>query len=494
MKSAGTFVQAVCGMVCMAALLVVGATTSCTAQGSEYEVVEAYPALFLGQPTDIRASNDGTNRLFVCEKAGRIHVFENNPDVQASSVFLDISDVVITRSEMGLLGLDFDPDYVNNGYFFVHYNLRSNGVDVTRIARFSVRADNPNQADPESEVVVLEFQQPFPNHDGGSIMFGPDGYLYIAMGDGGSGNDPLNSGQDLRTLLGAILRIDISTLDETNEYAIPESNPYAGNLQYRQEIYAWGLRNPWRCSFDTETGQLWCGDVGQGLWEEVDIIEKGGNYGWRIMEGFHCFNPQNATDRDFDCDSTSLISPVWEYEHDNGDVSITGGYVYRGEELPELVGRYIFSDFNSGRIWGLEVGENETTNILIRDTPLNVSTFGTTENNELLIGAFNGKLYKIERTSGVGGGDAPGEAFFDELVPNPADDGATVSYRVTESGDVRLRVINGLGEELMRPVDEHRAVGDYNLRIDTGDLPTGTYLVRLETNGRQTVRKMTVVR
>lgn len=479
----------------MSGLFLLLATLACSAQGGgSYEVVEAYPNIWLGQPTDIRSPQDGTDRVFVSEKAGKIHVFPNDPDVETTTTFLDLSDIVTTRSEMGLLGVDFDPDFTENGHFYINYNVRRSGTDYTRISRFTVSEGDPNVADRQSEIVILEFRQPFPNHDGGQVVFGPDGYLYIAVGDGGSANDPLHAGQDLRTLLGAILRIDVGGVDDGG-YTIPATNPYAGNSEYRQEIWAHGLRNPWRISFDTETGQLWCGDVGQNLYEEIDIIEKGGNYGWRTMEGYHCFNPQNAGDRNFNCDSTSLISPVWEYSHDNGDVSITGGYVYRGQDLPDLVGRYIYADFNSGRIWALDVGEQETTNELLRNSNLNVSTFGTTESQELLIGAFNGKLYRLDPGSGnVDDGRDAGTAFLDAVAPNPATDVTRVRFNVTEAGDVRLRIVNGLGEELLRPIDERRSIGEHVIEIDTDDLPTGSYFVRLETESRQEVRVMRVVR
>ena len=460
---------------------------SCSAQTPNYTVVEAFPNLSLGQPTDIQNAGDGTNRLFVCEKAGRIHVFPNDPGVTDAEIFLDLTSVVIAPSEMGLLGLAFHPDYAENGYFYVNYNARSGGANVTRISRFSVDAENIDRADPNSEVILMEFVQPFPNHDGGQIAFGPDGYLYIATGDGGSGNDPLNAGQDLRVLLGKILRIDVDNPDEGMEYGIPETNPFAGNSHYQSEIYAWGLRNPWRFSFDSETGMLWCADVGQNLWEEINIIEKGGNYGWRVMEGFHCFNPNDAGDRNFNCDSVSLISPIWEYSHDNGNVSVTGGYVYRGSELPELEGTYIYADFASGRIWGLDHSPDATSNRLISDTPLNISTFGLDEAGELYIGGFNGKIFEIRETSGVEEDEeGVGSAFLESILPNPDRSGSTsLRYRVAQPGSIAIAVVNTIGEEVLRPVDTYHSTGDYIIRLNTTDLPSGNYFVRLIAEGKE---------
>lgn len=455
-------------------------TLACSAQSTDYTVVEAFPNIFLGQPTDIQNADDGSDRLFVCDKVGRIRVFANDPEVSQTTTFLDISSRVITPSEMGLLGLAFHPDYAENGYFYIHYNTEVSGTRMTRISRFSVSAEDPDQADPASEVVLMEFPQPFVNHDGGQIAFGPDGFLYIAIGDGGSANDPLNAGQDLRSLLGSILRIDVDTPDEGREYGIPETNPFAGNSHYRGEIWAWGLRNPWRFSFDEETGRLWCADVGQNLYEEIDIIEKGGNYGWRIMEGFHCFNPNNPNDRNFNCDSVSLISPVWEYNHAQGDVSITGGYVYRGSRIPELEGLYIYADFASGRIWGLDYSPDAVSNSLINDTQLNISTFGVDEANELYIAGFNGKLYEIRKTSGVEEDDEVGSAWLEPVTPNPGLHGAvSLRYRVEKAGPVAIAIVNAVGEEMMRPIDRLHARGDYVLRLNTTPLPSGSYFVQL---------------
>jgi glucose/arabinose dehydrogenase len=236
----------------------------------------------------------------------------------------------------------------------------------------------------------LEVPQPYNNHNGGQIVFGPDGYLYISLGDGGSGGDPLSNGQNPSTLLGSILRIDVDSNFKERNYGIPADNPFVGNIQgFREEIFAYGLRNPWRFSFDLFTGWLWAGDVGQNRLEEIDIIESGGNYGWNTMEGSLCFSPQ------IDCNKTRLELPVWEYGRDLG-VSVIGGFVYRGVRLSELVGAYVYGDYGSGKIWSLQFSdENEPINIELVDTELSIASFGVDKENELYICAFDGKIYKL---------------------------------------------------------------------------------------------------
>lgn len=355
-----------------------------------YHIVAAFPDLSFTRPVDLQHPGDDTNRIFVVEQRGVISVFPNDPAAGSKTVFLDIEDQVDDgHNEEGLLGLAFHPDYKSNGYFYVNYTTFDS---KTYISRFQVSPQNPGQADPESEQVVLSFDQPHGNHNGGQVSFGPDGYLYIAVGDGGSGGDPDDNGQDRTTLLGTILRIDVDNQENGNNYAIPPDNPFAGNSDgYREEIYAYGLRNPWRFSFDAGNGHLWTGDVGQNRYEEIHIIENGGNYGWDIMEGMHCFEPQSG------CDMTGLEMPVWEYDRDEGDVSVTGGFVYRGPSLPELTGKYVYADYASGRIWALDYSDPDNpANTEIVDTGVAISSFGVDRDNELYICAFDGKIYRIE--------------------------------------------------------------------------------------------------
>ena len=351
-----------------------------------YQTEDAFPNLSFSQPLYLTNPGDGSNRLFVVEQDGTIRVFENDASTSSMSTFLDISGRISSGGERGLLGLAFHPDYENNGYFYVNY---TDGSGDTIISRFEVSGSDPDQADPNSETLILQYAQPYSNHNGGHIAFGPNGYLYIASGDGGSGGDPDNNGQDPSTLLGNILRIDVDGSSNGNNYAIPPNNPFVGNNQgYREEVYAYGLRNPWRFSFDSDNGRLFAADVGQNQYEEIDLIESGGNYGWNIMEGAHCYNSDS-------CDQSGLILPIWEYDHSEGQ-SITGGYVYRGPSLSGLTGQYIYGDFSSGRIWALDVSDiDNLSNSELLDTDLNISSFGTDANNELYICSFDGNIYRL---------------------------------------------------------------------------------------------------
>ncbi|MBI4720969.1 MAG: PQQ-dependent sugar dehydrogenase [Chitinivibrionia bacterium] len=318
-----------------------------------------------------------------------IHVIKRIGQTDTALVFLDIRDRVgSVGNEQGLLGLAFHPLYKDNGYFYVNYTEATAGRTI--VSRFHVSAANPDSADAASELVLLDEVQPFANHNGGCTRFGPDGYLYIGMGDGGGAGDPLENAQNLATLLGKLLRIDVDTPAGGRNYSIPTDNPFAGNDQgFREEIYAYGLRNPWRFSFDGPTSALWLADVGQGSLEEIDMIEKGKNYGWDIMEGTACYEPSTG------CVMTGLTLPVWEYSHAVGS-SITGGFVYRGPSLPSLAGSYVYGDFVSGRIWSLRYdGVNPPVNAQLLDTNLNIASFGVDGNNELYICAFDGKIYLL---------------------------------------------------------------------------------------------------
>jgi glucose/arabinose dehydrogenase len=355
-------------------------------EDGQFRLVEAFPNLSFSRPVDFQVPDDDSDRVFVVEQAGLIRVFEHETDVGGAEVFLDIEERVRDQgNEEGLLGLAFHPDYAENGQFYLDYT--ASNPRRTVVARYQVDPQEPSRALRDSEEVILEVEQPYGNHNGGQIVFGPDGYLYITLGDGGSGGDPQENGQDPTTLLGTILRIDV---DSGTPYGIPADNPFAGNEDgYREEIFAYGLRNVWRFSFDPQTGRLWAADVGQNAYEEVDIIESGRNYGWDVMEGFHCFEPETG------CDESGLTLPVWEYSHDLGS-SITGGFVYRGQAVPSLAGRYVFADYVSGRIWAAAFdGEDVEVEQLI-DTSLAISSFGVDLEQELYALAFDGNIYRFE--------------------------------------------------------------------------------------------------
>ncbi len=337
----------------------------------------------LARPVALTHAGDGSGRRFVVLQEGRIVIHDE--DGTGATPFLDISDRVSCCGERGLLGLAFHPRYRDNGFFFVNYT--DPGGD-TRVSRFSVGND-PDRADPGSETEVLAFGQPFGNHNGGDLAFGPDGFLYIASGDGGSGGDPQNNGQALDTRLGKILRVDVDGLP----FAIPPANPFAGQGGALEEIWAYGLRNPWRMSFDRQTGDLFIGDVGQGAREEVNFqpaaSDGGENYGWRRMEGTACFNPSSG------CNDGSLTLPVLEYGHDQG-CSVTAGYRYRGEASSALEGVYFFGDFCSGRIWGATpAADGSWSMVELLDTDLAVSSFGEDEAGEIYVLDHFGSVHRL---------------------------------------------------------------------------------------------------
>ena len=353
------------------------------------EIERAFPGLTFPSMVHLTSSGDGTDRLWIVLQPGLVKVFANDRAAATASVFLDIRDRVNDAgSEEGLLGLAFDPDYATNGYFYVDYTAAIPPRSV--ISRFSVSAGDPDQADPQSEVVLLEVTQPFPNHNAGTLAFGPDGYLYIALGDGGSGGDPFGHGQDATTLLGSILRIDVSNATPQQPYQVPGDNPFAAaGGGVREEIWAYGLRNPWKFSFDTITGDLWAGDVGQNSFEEIDLIRKGRNYGWNIMEGLHCYPPTVQI-----CDQAGLEPPVFEYPIPDLGCAIIGGHVYRGKRLARLDGAYLYGDFCSGRIWALRYdGASVTDQALLADTTLQITAFGADESGEVYILALDGLIY-----------------------------------------------------------------------------------------------------
>lgn len=350
--------------------------------------VVAFPNLSFHRPVDLQHSGDNTNRIFVVDQPGEIFVFENVSTTSIKKLFLDIkSKVDDGGNEQGLLGLAFHPDYKSNGYFYVNYTASK--PDRTVISRFKV-SPNADKADPASELVIMEFRQPYSNHNGGQVSFGPDGFLYIAVGDGGSAGDPHHNGQDRSSLLGKILRIDVDHESNGNHYAIPSDNPFASSDEYRKEIYAYGLRNPWRFSFDPVTKSLWTGDVGQNTFEEIDIIAKGGNYGWNTMEGKHCYEPSRG------CNTSGLQLPIWEYGRSEG-ISITGGFVYRGTTLQSLKSKYIFADYGTGNIWALDPSNaNSPSVVKLASTDLHISSFGVDQNNEFYMCAFDGKIYRFK--------------------------------------------------------------------------------------------------
>ena len=364
---------------------------------SNVEVEKVFTNFRIERPILLTHAGDGTNRLFVPSQLGTVYVFPNDPSVEDPEVFLDISSRVVyedKQNEKGFLGMAFHPRYRENGEFFVYYTPTGTRKPHTvAISRFRVSKDDPNRADPDSEERLLEIEEPFWNHEGGTVAFGPDGYLYIATGDGGLANDPYKNGQNTGTLLGKILRIDVDHRDEGKPYAVPKDNPFVGQEGRAPEIWAYGLRNPWRIAFDRQTGTLWCGDVGQDLWEEIDLIVKGGNYGWNLREGVHKFGLKGSDPQ------PELIEPIWEYHHETGK-SITGGLVYRGHKVPDLEGCYLYADYVTGKVWALKYDEAKkevVANYSIRGNIMPIISFGEDEQGEAYYTTDTGSIFTFRK-------------------------------------------------------------------------------------------------
>lgn len=342
---------------------------------------QVFTGLTFTFPIGLMQAPGDNSRWFLLEREGIVKVFANVPAVSVSTAFIDIHSQVDQTGEGGLLGMAFHPGFAQNGQVFLSYT-RTGSPLISYVSRFT-SADKGLTLDPASEQPILTLNQPYSNHDGGEIQFGPDGYLYIGFGDGGSGGDPLGNGQNTNTMFGAMLRLDVGN---RTPYSIPTTNPFVAGGG-KPEIYAWGLRNPWRWSFDRQTHALWLGDVGQNAWEEVDCIEAGHNYGWNIREGAHCYNAST-------CNASGMIDPVTEYDHNQG-CSIIGGYVYRGSAIPALQGAYVFGDYCSGRIWALLYDSNgKPVTQVLADAGINITSFGEGNDGELYV-MGSGKVYQI---------------------------------------------------------------------------------------------------
>lgn len=341
-----------------------------------FTLVNAFSNLTFTRPVLVTHAGDGTNRVFVVQQNGLIRMFQNDSTVSTASTFLNLTNKITSvGNEQGLLGLAFHPNFRENGYLYVNYTATGTGRTV--VARYNLLPGNPSKADSLSEVKLLEVYQPFTNHNAGMILFGNDGHLYITLGDGGSGGDPGNRAQNVDSLLGKILRINVDSSATGTNYVVPPDNPFVG-IPGRDEIFATGFRNPWRISVDPVSGQIWVGDVGQGAWEEIDLLEKGKNYGWRCYEG-------NATYNTTGCGSMSNYTfPVKVYANSSPDIAVTGGYIYRGHRRPDLAGAYVYADYGSGKIWRLRYnGGVVSDEALLIDAPFSLSSFGTDELGEL---------------------------------------------------------------------------------------------------------------
>lgn len=446
---------------------------------SQTLIKNAFPNITIPSPVDLQSPFDETNRIFVVSQPGKIYVFPNNSSASNPKVFLDITDRVLSGGEQGLLGLAFHPNFIKNGYFYVNYT--ANNPRRTIISRFQVSNTNGDSAVKASEFILMTYNQPFSNHNGGQVSFGPDGYLYIAAGDGGSGGDPQGNGQNKAALLGKILRIDVNGTSGNKNYLIPPDNPFAGNTQgWAEEVYAYGMRNPWRFSFDLATNKLWVADVGQNMWEEINIVEKGGNYGWKIMESFHCYSPSTG------CDTTGLKLPIWEYAHNSaGGYSITGGFVYRGNKNPKLYGKYIYADYVSKRIWSLKYtpGQPVQNEVLINTTGFSIVSFGEDNFKNLYILDYTGKIWTFEPEVDAidvipqfTGGNF---AALKQNYPNPFNPSTSITFALAKESNIKIEVYDIFGSLVKEIKKGAYNAGEFVFGWEPKGLSSGTYLVRM---------------
>jgi glucose/arabinose dehydrogenase len=442
-------------------------------------VSPAFPNLTsFNAPIGVEDPLDGTDRLFVVERAGMIYVFENDPSVTTRSLFLDIADSVTTVTEGGLLSLTFHPQYESNRYFYVVYT--NEGPRRTILSRFTADAGNPDVAVPTSELRILEIPQVNLHHKGGRVHFGPDGYLYLSLGDDGSSD----RAQNLARIEGKVLRIDVDHPAGGKNYGIPPDNPFAGNPNgWFEEIWAFGFRNPWRFGFDPSTGKLWLGDVGQNAWEEIDAVKKGRNYGWPRMEASSCLWPPV-------CDTTGLDIdlPVFAYDHsETGSASITGGYVYRGSSVPSLVGKYVYSDFINGHIWALDATSLVNMEIA-QPSPGSISSFGVDKDQELFFTSFDGKVYRFfESVTAVQTPILTPGALI-AVLPNPFRTSVTIEYSLAARSHATLEIFDVRGRLVTTLVDGAVGEGGQVARWDGRDpggnaRASGVYFLRLSANG-----------
>ena len=363
-------------------------------QGKPIVLKLMFKGIELQQPLGMIQAPADIENWFVLEKSGRLQRLFQLQGRWQSERLLDLTKQVDSSSEGGLLGAAFHPQFTLNRQLFVSYTRKGTKKGVAMhsvLSRFTLHK-NKQLIDNNSEKIILTTDQPYRNHNGGQIAFSPNGYLFYGLGDGGAGGDPHKNGQNTNNLLGSMLRLDVN---QSLPYEIPAANPLQGDknsnlagISGRAEIYAWGFRNPWRWSFDRLTGDLWLADVGQNLWEEVDRVKQGGNYGWNEMEGLHCFASSS-------CEKSKFQPPVLEYDHENGRCSITGGYVYRGKKLKSLYGRYVYGDYCSGEIWSFSVDSIEPQTALLLNTDMNISSFAEDHNGELYVIDINGHIYQL---------------------------------------------------------------------------------------------------
>ena len=457
---------------------------------AQISVEEAFPNLpFLAFPADLKDPMDGTDRLFVAEKKGIIYTFENDPAVSVLHTYLDLTSRVLNNIGEGFYSLALHPDYENNGHIYTIY--AKDAPLRTVLARYTVTPFDSNAADTLSEYIVFELPKANPLHFGSTLLFGDDGYLYVSLGDDGVGDNS----QDLTNMHGSILRIDVDNPGGGKNYGIPTDNPFFGNTDgYLEEIWAYGLRNPWRMSFDQVTGDLYLGDVGLSGDEEIDIVRKGRNYGWPFLEGLDCYIPNPC---DTDTVGLDLDAPIWVYDPQLAQ-AVVGGHVYYGSKHPGLVGKYVYTDFQVGQIWALYYnGVAPTLNQLILNDPSFgfCATVGVDKDNELFFPSFqDGRIYQLS-------GDFPWPnptgietplarvAAVSQNYPNPFNPTTTIEYTVLEGAHIELAVYDVTGRHVRTLVDTRREPGRYSVQWDATDTSgavraSGVYFYRLFAGGK----------
>ncbi len=462
---------------------------------AQFALQDVFPNLLLfSSPTDAIIMPDGSNRILVLEQRGGLWIFDPQSPTERR-LFWDGKNVVSQMGgEDGLLGCAFHPNFATNHYVFLSYTVGSNPWN-SHIVRYECSVGKPDTIIPSSALDILTIAQPagLYNHKGGCLQFGPDGFLYASFGDGGGGGDPFGNGQNRSVLLGKILRLDIDHQADGNNYAIPASNPFAANTQgLKKEIYSYGMRNTWRFSFDRTTGTLWAGDVGQNVYEEIDTIVNGGNYGWNIMEGFHFYNGTAL-------DTAGLKLPIWEYSHTNGNNAIIGGYVYRGNAVASLIGKYIYCDEGTGRVWALTIGNEPVKNQLLIDhsnsSPV-ITSFMEDQNKEIYAVSYGGKIYKLISTSSVDSKEMFADFslraqrnFFDELHSQ-----TEIHYSLPQSEHILISIVDITGREIQRCVEADKEKGQHSIQFNSRSLVNGMYFIKLTTNSGTLVQKISVMK
>lgn len=471
---------------------------------AQFRLENAFPSLpSLDRPVDLQRTPGAPGRLFIVEQGGVVLSVDEATDGAMPDTLVDLTDVVMDIMpswEEGLLGLAFHPDYAANGYLFVYYNTFpevEDGPHRSIISRFTVAGES-GRVDRSTEVVLFDIPQPLPWHNGGQLAFHPleeAANLYISFGDGGGGGDPFNHAQDRSTLFGSVLRVDVDGAQGELPYGIPDDNPFVGNDDgWREEIWAYGLRNPWRFSIDPVTGWLWVGDVGQSLREEVSVIAgPGANLGWDVKEGPFCYDEPDVGEPL--CSDPTLTDPIWWYPHENGDGSVTGGRVYRGTAIPDLAGQYVYADFISGRIWALDAESvgGPFNNELVQG--FQVSTFGLDANDELYVASFNGRIYRLVQDP-VSAEAGPGEHSLGLSLtgPNPVRAATTLAVDLDVARAARVAVYDVLGRRVQTVWDGTLTAGRHTLRLSAEGLAPGLYVVRLEAGATSSSVRLTVLR